>query len=392
MSRVGRYERLDARSLKPPMRMDNGFLKVEGHIARVGVQEYRRADGTTHRELRLPEEVFDADSLASFCQLPVTNRHPPGMLTAKNAKQYAVGNVGENVRRDGDYVAAPLMITDADAIAATEAGRSQLSNGYSCEMDDTQDPQLVALYGKYDSIQRKIRGNHVALVDVARAGPDARLRLDEGEAESVLQSNANDMIGSIQSTPQMEPMRMHKFKIDGLEIEVADANAQSIIERAMAKASEKSDAAVKSIADKDKAISELTAKLDASESARKDDAERLAAQPAIVAEEVKQIAVLMDEARRHIGNGAALEPNKTAIRKAVIAKLRPKAVLDGKDDAYVTAYYDSVVADAKDAPTSIDRARAGIVEASAKVDGAPSSNPEEARARMVARNLAAFVK
>ena len=118
MSRVGRYDQLDAASLKPPVKMDNGFLRVEGRIARVGVQEYHRVDGTVHRELRLPEEVFHADSLASFAMLPVTNRHPPGMLTAKNAKAFGVGSVGENVRKDGDYVAAPLILTDADAIAS----------------------------------------------------------------------------------------------------------------------------------------------------------------------------------------------------------------------------------------------------------------------------------
>ena len=46
---------------------------------------YLLADGTTRRELRTDAEVFAADALSSFEALPVTDDHPPAMLTAATA-------------------------------------------------------------------------------------------------------------------------------------------------------------------------------------------------------------------------------------------------------------------------------------------------------------------
>ena len=60
-----------------PMRMDNGYLRTTGKLTRVGIFDYRRADGSIQKELRLAEEVFRADSLGSFALVPLTNGHPP---------------------------------------------------------------------------------------------------------------------------------------------------------------------------------------------------------------------------------------------------------------------------------------------------------------------------
>jgi hypothetical protein len=179
---VSRVHRLDrAQPLAPPQRTLEGYLRVDGRVARIGIQEYRDGAGNVRRELRLPEEVFAPESLASFHLVPVTNGHPSSLLDASNAKSYAIGAVGD-VRRDGDYVAASLLIHDARAIADIQAGRQQLSNGYTCELDDTPG---VWNGQRYDSVQRGIRGNHLAIVDVARAGPEARLRLDAGDAIAI---------------------------------------------------------------------------------------------------------------------------------------------------------------------------------------------------------------
>ena len=63
MARVSRIYRADASALSPPERMENGWLRVDGKIARIGIQEYDDAAGKLHRELRIPEEVFDEASL-----------------------------------------------------------------------------------------------------------------------------------------------------------------------------------------------------------------------------------------------------------------------------------------------------------------------------------------
>jgi hypothetical protein len=43
-------------------------------LTRVGIFEYRRPDGSIRRELRLPEEVFAQESLASYKGKPVILR------------------------------------------------------------------------------------------------------------------------------------------------------------------------------------------------------------------------------------------------------------------------------------------------------------------------------
>lgn len=372
--RVTRFERADA-TLKPPQKLDNGFMRVEGRISRVGIQEYQRADGSVSRELRLPEEVFHPDSIASFAQLPVTNRHPPGMLTAKNAKKYTVGSVGENVRQDGDYVAAPLLIVDEDAIGAVERGRTQLSCGYSCELDTTQDEALTAQWGKYDAIMRNIRGNHVALVDVGRAGPGASIRLDG------LDSNSACAVDLIDST---ESQKMHKFAIDGLNIEVSDANAQAIIERAMAKLTERADAA-------DKALAEAKTELEVYKAKVKEHADSAATFDSRLAAEVEKIAMLGAEVAKHGVDTTKLKPSEPAYHAAALAKLSPKLSLDGMDAAALATAYKTAASMAAEQPSAIDLARQGIVEGQ-RADAASDNKPATARERMIANIRAQFVK
>lgn len=239
---MGRVLRFDLGELAPPEKLDNGWLRVEGKIARIGIQEYEDASGTVHRELRLPDEVFDAASLHSFEMVPLTNTHPPVLLDDKNTKSYQVGHAGQVIRRDGDFVVAPLLITDAQAILAAKVGRSQLSNGYSCELDSTQDPTLTEQWGAYDFIQRKIRGNHIALVDAARAGPEARVRLDSGAARMV------DPSGQRAPAPTTEPERttMKTLRIDSINIDAEAPDAQAVIDRTLAAIKERSDAALSS--------------------------------------------------------------------------------------------------------------------------------------------------
>lgn len=238
MKRVSRIYRGDAAALAPPEPQDNGWLRVEGKIARIGIQEYDDASGTVHRELRIPEEVFDAESLRSFEMVPITNSHPPVLLDDLNTKSYQVGQAGQGLRRDGDFVVAPLMLTEQQAILAAKAGRSQLSNGYTCELDATQDAALVATWGPYDFVQRKIRGNHIALVDAARAGPEARIRLDSS-GNAVVES-AGQQRPTAPSNPERHPMKT--ITIDGIVIDTEAADAQAVITRTIAAMNDKAAA------------------------------------------------------------------------------------------------------------------------------------------------------
>lgn len=188
---VFRYDER-AGSLRSPVRTAQGFLRADGHAARVGIYKYRRADGSFRYELRPPEEVFHPDSLASYDGAPITIGHPrraDGELedvTADNVRKYEVGTVSGAARRDGDLVATTSLIKDAAAIKRVEGGMRELSPGYRIRYDET--PGIAPQYatpdnptGRYDGVQRDIRVNHQALVPEARGGHSIQLRMDDAE-------------------------------------------------------------------------------------------------------------------------------------------------------------------------------------------------------------------
>jgi len=180
--------RWDSGTVGQVERTDQGYLRAPATITKTGVFAYALPGGKVRHELRLPEEVFDDAALRSFGISPLTNGHPPVMLNARNTARYQVGTVVEP-KRDGDHVAAYVQVTDSDAIEAAEAGRRQLSCGYTCALEPksgvTQGISGVPDGLHYDAIQRNIRGNHVALVDTGRAGSTVQLRLDQADAFQV---------------------------------------------------------------------------------------------------------------------------------------------------------------------------------------------------------------
>jgi hypothetical protein len=418
--RFNRYDYTTA--LKPPVRTQEGYLRVDGRIARIGVQEYRDGSGAMRRELRLPEEVFDAESLASFNLLPVTNQHPPTLLNAENARRFAVGALGDIRIDENKWVVGSMLIHDKEAIADAEAGRSQLSNGYSCELDETGGEWNGE---RYDSIQRKIRGNHCALVSQARAGSEARLRLDASDAVA-----GDPIVEAIDPKPLVSNKKeladmSHTLRVDNLEFTVSDPNAQVAVDRALANvrkqcedeiASHRSraDASAKLLADVQKNLATATGERDALEAQIRaqgmekikfDDTEITIAdlrdetkrQPFFDSAVDRASAVraaLIAEARPFLG--ARLDGlSNIAIKKLVIAKLDPGAKLDGQSDEYIHAAYDTIMRFAnKGKPRPIDRVRE-IVTTAAPSDAPRADvgdNPDEARERMMARQRAAFVK
>lgn len=169
--------RCDIGKLRPAQRMADGRVRADAHITRAGIFKYQLPGGKTRLELREQHEVFDTESLASFAVVPVTNNHPDvGLLTTKNMKKYMVGVSGEQVIRDDDHVRTSIMVADADTIQQMESGKVEVSCGYTCDLDET--PGVHPVYGKYDAKQLNIRGNHLAIVDSARAGRSARVRMD----------------------------------------------------------------------------------------------------------------------------------------------------------------------------------------------------------------------
>lgn len=184
----------------------DGYLVAEARIARTGIQNYRagelglkdRAPGDIIRVYRPAEEVFAADAMASLAHRPLTLDHPPESVNAANWKRYAVGDTGGDVVRDGDFVKVPLVLMDAAAIDAVERGKRELSVGYKCTLDFTAGINDAG--ESYDAVQRGITGNHLAICDIARGGPQLRI----GDQEK-------------------KPMTTKTITFDGLPVEVTDA-------------------------------------------------------------------------------------------------------------------------------------------------------------------------
>lgn len=160
-------------------------IRATARLTRTGIFEYHGPNGEPFDELRPEAEVFDRRSLATLKGAPLTIGHP-AEVNAGNWSELSVGHVADDVRRDGIFVTATVLIFDAETCARVESGDlRELSCGYEVDVERAagdHDGQ------HYDAIQRRIRYNHVAMggTDWGRAGRDVRVyadAADEGPVE-----------------------------------------------------------------------------------------------------------------------------------------------------------------------------------------------------------------
>jgi hypothetical protein len=131
------------------------------------------ADKAIVRVYRPEDQVFKADSMHSFAHKPVTDDHPKVMVTADTWKDVAVGTLGGQVARDGEFIRVDLAVMDGKTIKKIQDGKAELSVGYGCNIviGDGTTPSGE----KYDAMQTDIVVNHLAVVDAARGGSLLRI-------------------------------------------------------------------------------------------------------------------------------------------------------------------------------------------------------------------------
>jgi hypothetical protein len=163
-----------------------GFLICRNvPIARTGSMDYLESElnpaGSSSKMvkvLRSPEEVFSEAAISSFEGKPVTNEHPPELITPETYRQYSRG-CAENVRKGSGewegYLIADLHVQDEELIQAVQGGKREISCGYDCSCSDNGD-------GTYS--QHDIRGNHVAVVTRGRAGKNVAILDSEKKIEA----------------------------------------------------------------------------------------------------------------------------------------------------------------------------------------------------------------
>ncbi len=242
-------ETIDFSSSKRVTLPDGTLVIKDCKLARIGVQHYMGNElgmtGDSASQVkgvyRPADEVFDPASMDSFNHLPITIEHPDEFVTPGNRAKYAVGQV-TNIRRDVDFLIGDLHITDARGIAALSTHK-QISNGYTNKLDFVSG----AFNGQsYDAVQRLIRGNHIALVQLARCGASCRVS-DESQP-----TNQKEKVMSTTDSG------LTKVMVDGAPVQVNDA-AAIVIDRLQkerdkatadnAKAQDSATAAAKTIAD-----------------------------------------------------------------------------------------------------------------------------------------------
>lgn len=490
--------RLDFAPITGAKLTSTGALRIEAALGRVGVCVYRPPGAPERRELRPPDEVFRADSMATLAGAIVTDLHPPrdeAWMTPASWRKHAVGWVGDNVRQDGKLLRGTVTVQDAEMIALVRDGkRREVSPGYICRnIDPTPGRWDGKDYGPhvttgepYDFVQRDIVYNSVGIGPRGwgRQGSEVALRLDSLTADDALMRFDGSALGDFirttmlakgltlielakesgiyvpppddgepllrvgpawhgtyvleqilegwtdrpsdeqlralakaldvdldtlirliptelqkldsRTTETREPARMTTelldIHLDGLTVQVPKSAAQLV---------------QKAVADRDAKVAKLAADMSAlqarfdglSEKAAKLEAD-LATAPAAARAAAEARITLEGKARSVLGADARLDgKSDRELREMVIAKLKPKAELTGKDDAYINARFDSAFEEytPPNASERVTRALFPSVPSSApsnvRQDASDSADPLDtaaARARMLERSANAW--
>lgn len=332
----------DALTLDTRKLTRDGFLAVRARAARTGVYEYSGAevdpenrhglrDEPVVRVLRDERTVFDEAAARSFIGKPVTDGHPSQPVTAANWRDHARGTV-MGAMRDGEYLAFDLLLTDAGTIAKVNGGKRELSNGYSTDLEFGE---FVATDGtKCQARQTRIVGNHVAIVDAGRAGPECAIK-DIATCDAITADELARLRESIMNDRKDGAMP-HTLIVDGLQVPNVSDEAKACIEKLQKQLEDEREARAADKKAHDKELAARDAEIDDLKTKVVDQAkiDALADAKAAVVADARKIAgdKLGDTAGKSIAD---------VRRMAVAARLGDAAVADKSDD-YIEARFDAL--------------------------------------------------
>ena len=326
----------------------DGYLVATVKCARTGCQDYAAAElGLTDRQgsitvYRPESAVFAKDSLATYAGKPVTVNHPPVMVDSTNWKEYAAGEVGGEIARDGEFVVVPMKLMDAAAIQAVQDGTREISMGYTTplEMADGVAPDGTP----YQAVQTgPIKINHLAIVPKARGGSELRI----GDSADKWGVSPLITTADTKGSQMADTLQTVVLGDQAAQVAVADAPKIEAFKAAMAKKlsdaekkmSEKEDEYAEKMAAKDAEIAKKDAAIAALEDAKLSDADLDA--------KVSARADLIGKAKA-VADGIETTGKADAdIRKAAVAKALGDAAVEGKTQAYIDARFDILVEDAE---------------------------------------------
>jgi len=344
MSKVKRTEIFDSR-FQDVSFTDEGFMRVPIRATRIGIFPYIMKDGSIRRELRSSEEVFSVDSLETLKNKIITDSHPKGMVDSKNAKKLQIGHVGEQIQvSESKFIDINGLITDEKIIKKiSNKEQQQVSCGYTAFVVDKGG---IWNGQEYDAIQTNIRYNHVALVDVGRAGPNVKLKLDE--SDGVFYTDLEDK--QLKKDGNME-----KIKIGEVEIEVSKENATAINKfiADQADSNKKLNDEVSNLKKDASKIDEVKSELDKA-TAKADSLEVKNADLEKSLKESKNDSVDIHELvkeRKSIEESSLKvcseiekmdEMDNMTLKKHVVSKMLPNVKMDEKSEDYINASFETI--------------------------------------------------
>lgn len=323
-------------------RTGDGYLVADARIARTGIQNYLgaeigRPEMPTVRVYRPGAEVFSEDTLRSAAHRPVTNEHPPEMVTSENWKKYSVGQTGDEIAGEGIFIRVPLMVSDEAAIQDIESGKQELSAGYVCDLDFTAG--VTPAGEAYDAMQKNIRINHIAIVRRGRAG--SKVRIGDVAAPWGCAPLAAPRSNSDYHENKEGMMPTKTIAVDGIGGEASD-QVSELVAALQGQLADAKAQIVAADAAYQKAIAVRDAELDAVKASLVTDAE--------IDRRAEMRAELIGLARAIVGDVKTTGLSDAAIRKAVVIAKIGEGAVEGRSEAYIDARFDMLAEAVREPP------------------------------------------
>lgn len=258
---------------------EDGRMHVDrSNLTRVQVAPYRGAEIPDWKTLgldpvkiyygyRSAEELGDPETIKSVIGIPIQLNHHAD-TPDEPAMETRVGSTGDHAEFDGVYLSNSLHIQNEDACRRIRDGSMrELSLAYYYDPDFDSSGEFEGKH--YDFTMRKIRGQHLALVEEGRAGKTCLV--EDNALKTGEEAMPNDM-----QTPDKEVKPDAPQKEEVTELKVADAMSMlSDLLRSLHKQTEKpseeeGEQSISNDGDKEGKISHICdsfAKLGADESA-----------------------------------------------------------------------------------------------------------------------------
>lgn len=428
--------RLDSMKVDQTYYTEEGYLVDHPVVTRCGVFEYAdpEAEDGIRRELRIPEEVFAEESLASYEGKPIIITHDAGEINKDNVHREQIGTILGKGYRDGDNVRCKIVIHNTDALKRCRL--RELSLGY----EQTPEDKPGVYEGQaYDVVQRDIRVNHLALVGKARAGDSARLNIDHKDTAKkylkggpVMAVKRNTYDGDLTPEEIAQAIALYRAQqgaaagnedegeakldadeiisgvkerkdrrdsgVDQMDADAVIAEQKGDIEALLDVIDELQAASDMSTADGEDTPEEPASNNDEGEQEENTDEEEAnvdeGEEKAMNADSVDRIVSrklrdYLDVCRiaDRLNLDGVEELDLTTARKKVIKKVNPKLNLDGKSDTYIKAAYD-IAKQGIAGRKKTDDQRRGMMWAPAKAqntDSADISSATEARTKMISK-------